>query len=203
MVRIRFPPAKSRPRTSRAKSNPLSPGNEGSNPALSSGESVLRTAPIPSHRASIRSLRQWVPSGMARGAPKISKIGWRNAPKTPPKRARRGSRKERPGWAGCRATVVVISPPDVSLTGSVYDLHAAWVFISDQASHAGRRRDLLPWRCSFPRRPALPLRSRFKDHVERRLGCAPDAREAAGSDDLAQFCLTSLRAKAAVAAESR
>jgi hypothetical protein len=38
-VRIRFPPAKSRPRTSRAKSNPLSPGTEGSNPALSSSES--------------------------------------------------------------------------------------------------------------------------------------------------------------------
>jgi len=69
----------------------------------------------------MRGLRQWVPSGMARGTPKISKIGWRNAPKTPPKRARRGSRKERPGWAGCGATVVVISPPDVSLTGSVYD----------------------------------------------------------------------------------
>jgi hypothetical protein len=59
-----------------------------------------------------------------------------------------------------------------------------------------------PWRCSFPRRPALPLRSSFKDHVERRLGCAPDAPEAGGSDDLAQFCLTSLRAKGAVAAES-
>ena len=39
VVRIRFPPAKSRSRTSRAKSNPLSPGTEGSNPALSSSES--------------------------------------------------------------------------------------------------------------------------------------------------------------------
>jgi len=40
MVRIHLPPAKSRPRTSRAKSNPLSPGTEGSNPALSSRQSV-------------------------------------------------------------------------------------------------------------------------------------------------------------------
>ena len=39
-VRIHLPPAKSRPRTSRAKSNPLTPGTEGSNPALSSGESA-------------------------------------------------------------------------------------------------------------------------------------------------------------------
>jgi hypothetical protein len=128
----------------------------GGRSSSSSGESVLRTAPIPSHLASIRSLRQWVPSGMARGAPKISKIGWRNAPKTPPKRARRGSRKERPGWAGCRATVVVISPPDVSLTGSVYDSHAAWVFISDQASHAGRRRDLLPLALLLPSQTRTP-----------------------------------------------
>jgi hypothetical protein len=40
IVRIHLPPVKSRPRTSRAKSNPLSPGTEGSNPALSSGDSA-------------------------------------------------------------------------------------------------------------------------------------------------------------------
>jgi hypothetical protein len=46
MVRIRLPPAKSRPRTSRAKSNPLSPGTEGSDPALSSGEASQRSAAV-------------------------------------------------------------------------------------------------------------------------------------------------------------
>ena len=39
------------------------------------------------------------------------------------------------------------------------------------------------------------LRSRFEDHVERRLGSASDVAEAAGNDDLAQFGLAGLRAE--------
>jgi hypothetical protein len=39
------------------------------------------------------------------------------------------------------------------------------------------------------------LRLCFQDHVERRLGGAPDIAEAAGHDDLAQFGLTGLCAK--------
>ena len=61
-VRIHLPPAKSRPRTSRAKSNPLTPGTEGSNPALSSGRVRLSTrislprSRIAAFRASVRAM---------------------------------------------------------------------------------------------------------------------------------------------------
>ena len=87
---------------------------------------------------------QRVPSAWPEGLRKFSKIGWRNAPRTPPKRARRASDKRRPGQAGCGATVIVISPPDVLLTGSAYDFTRGLAFCLGPGLACRAAPDLLP-----------------------------------------------------------
>jgi len=80
------------------------------------------------------------PIWLARGAPKNFKNRVEKRAEALSEMGAKGVGQERPGQAGCGGTVIVISPPDVSLTGRAYD-HAGLVFICDQASHAGRRRD--------------------------------------------------------------
>ena len=61
------------------------------------------------------------PIGPIRDGPRGAEKFQKSAGETHRKPRRRGSRKERPGQAGCGATVIVIRTPDVSLTGSAYD----------------------------------------------------------------------------------
>ena len=71
-----------------------------------------------------RSIRSFTPMGPIRDGPRGAenfKNRLEKRAESPAETERRGSTKERPGWGGLQATVVVISPPDVSLTGSVYD----------------------------------------------------------------------------------
>ena len=79
MVRIPCAPATSRPRTSRAKSNPLSP-TEGSNPALSSRESTAN--PVSGHI--VYSLSTWgVPAASSSGTSTKRSASDLHLPKTP------------------------------------------------------------------------------------------------------------------------
>jgi hypothetical protein len=80
MVRIRLPPAKSRPRTSRAKSNPLSPGTEGSNPALSRGESTNHRFRRRFHGIEITKEKQRVSEALARADAQREKLTGQHPP---------------------------------------------------------------------------------------------------------------------------
>jgi hypothetical protein len=76
-------------------------------------------------------------------------------------RAAKGSRKERPGQTGCEATVIVIGPSDVLLTGSAYDFTRGLGFYLRPSLACRAASECPPRRCSFhspPFRPATPSR---------------------------------------------